>query len=91
MPLYHLSVSIPAGSRATAFGAFGMMDAEADKKDAGKCTLITRVMDLCGNCFVVVDGPSHADVLSWAYNWCTLCDITVTPVLNDEDARAIIK
>jgi hypothetical protein len=71
---------------------FASMDAEAHKKDAGKCKLLGRWMntaDMSG--LMVMDAPSAEEAYKWLYNWTEeACDVVIRPMLDDNEAREII-
>ena len=39
----------------------------------------------------IVESASVEAVYSWIYNWAPMIESTITPVLDDEAARAILK
>tara|TARA_B100001175_G_scaffold7774_1_gene6175 strand:+ start:699 stop:992 length:294 start_codon:yes stop_codon:yes gene_type:complete len=76
-----------------AFAAFGQMTAEEDAADLGPdITLVGRWHDFAsGGGAAIIECDSAEAVSSWVYNWSEVISSTVTPVLDDESARAVIK
>ena len=76
-----------------AFAAFGQMTGEDDAADLGPdITLVGRWHDLAsGRGAAIIECDSAEAVSSWVYNWSEVISSTVTPVLDDEGARAVIK
>ena len=44
-----------------------------------------------GTGMAVLEANSTTDIYSWAYNWASMCDISVKPMLTDHEARLIVK
>ena len=76
-----------------AFTAFSQMTAEDDAADVGsEITVIGRWHDLAsGTGVAIIESDSAEAVSSWMYNWAEVISSTVTPVLDDEAARAVVK
>jgi Domain of unknown function (DUF3303) len=76
--------------RQDVFAAFSEMTAEDDAADKGDVKLIGRWHDLVGFTGVAVcEADDLAPVANWILNWNAVLDAEVTPVLDDEEARAI--
>ena len=72
---------------------FSAMTTDDDTKDLGdKIRMIGRWHDVAGGTGVVIIESDDAVAISnWTLNWNPFMDITVTPVLDDEETRAIGK
>lgn len=79
--------------RQDALKGFSAMTAEDDKADMGdKVRLIGRWHDVAGGTGVAIFESDDAVALSnWALNWNPVLDAVVTPVLDDEETRALGK
>ncbi len=88
---YLLCWRIHEDKRHEAFKAFSAMTAEDDRADMGEnVTLIGRWHDLVafeGALICETDDPTA--VPKWILNWNHIIDCDVTPVLDDEETRAI--
>ncbi|MEE9579100.1 MAG: DUF3303 family protein [Gemmatimonadota bacterium] len=88
---YLLSWRIHEDKRHEAFKAFSAMTAEDDRADMGEnVTLVGRWHDLVafeGALICETDDPTA--VPKWILNWNHIIDCDVTPVLDDEETRAI--
>jgi hypothetical protein len=76
--------------RHEALEAFSAMTAEDDLADLGNVRLIGRWHDLVsfeGVAVCETDDPGA--VSKWILNWNNVIDCDVTPVLDDDEARAI--
>ena len=76
-----------------AFAAFSQMSEEDDAADLGlDVKMIGRWHDLAaGSGTAVVESASVEAVYSWVMNWAPMISATVTPVLDDEGARSVVK
>ncbi len=76
-----------------AFTAFSQMTDEDDAADLGSdVTMIGRWHDLAsGAGTAIVESTSVEAVYSWVLNWAPMITSTVTPVLDDEAARRVVK
>ncbi len=76
-----------------AFAAFSQMTPEDDATDLGlDVKMIGRWHDLAaGTGTAIVESASVDAVYSWVVNWAPMISATVTPVLDDEGARNVIK
>jgi hypothetical protein len=69
---------------------FGSMDDEADEQSWGpEVELIGMWLD-SGNGCAVCRAKDDVPVLSWMLNWSSFCDITITPILDDNEAKAVV-
>lgn len=68
-----------------------MTDAD-DDADRGGVQLIGRWHDLgAGTGVAICESDDLAAVQSWALNWNTVLDLEITPVLDDDEAKAVAK
>lgn len=72
---------------------FSKMTPEQDAADRGsKIKLIGRWHDLArGRGVVICESDSAEAVANWCLNWNSLLDVEVTPVLDDNETRALGK
>ncbi len=79
--------------RLEALKGFSAMTAADDAADMGdKIKLIGRWHDLAAGTGVAIFESDDAVAMSnWALNWIPVLDATVTPVLDDEETRALGK
>lgn len=90
--LYKVSWFVPIDGRAKVLKTFGNMTVAQDNKDSGNCDLIGRWSELGGKSGVaIIAATNHADVLSFMLNWAPVCDIDVTPVMDDMPYREVVK
>ena len=76
-----------------AFTAFSQMTTEDDAADLGSdVAMIGRWHDLAsGAATAIVESTSVEAVYSWVLNWAPMITATVTPVLDDEAAKSVVK
>ena len=77
-----------------AYARYSKMTAADDAADLGpNVKLIARHHDIVGGQVTVIfESDSLADVTKHVYNWLPVFDnITITPVLDDEEARRVIR
>ena len=90
--LYFIKYQFKDGSKDTGFSAFASMTEDQDRNDSGKCTSYGRWHVPSQGCgFAIASSPTVFDLYKWAYNWNSLCDVSIHPVTKDEDTREIIK
>ena len=91
--LFLISWSVACENRVACWNAFGKMSPEDDLKDAGEHIKVHgRWHHLSGSSGVCIAECSNASHLnSWMLNWAPICDITVTPVVEDATARESIR
>lgn len=92
MTLYAMEYRVFDGMRDDVLTFFASMDEAADKKEMGpNVELLGRWHNMGeGSGFCVARAKSVADINSWILNWVTMCNIMVTPICDDNTARAII-
>jgi hypothetical protein len=81
------------GKLADALEYFSQMTQEQDEQDRGKSIkLIGRWHDLTrGRGVTICESDSAEAISNWALNWNSILDLDVTPVLDDEETRALGK
>tara|TARA_Y100000992_G_scaffold266333_1_gene204193 strand:- start:2094 stop:2789 length:696 start_codon:yes stop_codon:yes gene_type:complete len=90
--LYFIKYQFRDGLRDTGFSAFANMTEEQDKADSGSCVSYGRWHVPSQGCgFAVASSLTVFDLYKWAYNWNSLCDVSIHPVTKDEDTREIIQ
>jgi hypothetical protein len=68
------------------------MTAADDEADRGGVQQIGRWHDLAaGRGVVICESNDLGAVHSWALNWNNVLDVEVTPVVDDDEARATLK
>lgn len=92
MPLFLLKFKIIESMREDCMILFGGMTTDDDKKDAGpEIQILGRWSTLGqGAGFCICKAPSNDVLGKWLYNWVHMATITVTPVVDDNQARTII-
>ncbi|MEJ2311358.1 MAG: DUF3303 family protein [Gemmatimonadales bacterium] len=88
---YLITWRIHDDKRHEALKAFSAMTAEDDRADMGDdITLIGRWHDLVAfEGLAICETDDAAAVSNWILNWNQILDCDVTPVLDDEEARAV--
>lgn len=88
---YLINWRIHDDKRHEALKAFSAMTAEDDRADIGdNITLIGRWHDLVAfEGMAICETEDPAAVSNWILNWNQILDCDVTPVLDDEEARAV--
>lgn len=91
--LFLISWSIPTDKRIECWNNFGKMTPDDDLIDAGRdITVVGRWHHLGGGGGVCIAECSDASSLnSWMLNWSPVCEISVSPVVDDALAREGIK
>ena len=91
--LFLIEWTIPTDNRVPCWNNFGNMTPADDLKDAGEhINVVGRWHHLSGAggvCICNCDDASHLN--SWMLNWSPVCDIKVSPVVEDAVARASIQ
>ncbi len=82
---------IHTDKRHDAMKLFSSMTPEDDAQDLGEAVkLVGRWHDLASFTGVAIcESNDIKAVYRWAMNWNEICDIDVTPVLDDEEAREV--
>jgi hypothetical protein len=90
---FMLSWRLHQEKRQAALKGFSAMTAADDTADMGdKIRLIGRWHDVAGGTGVAIFESDDAVAISnWALNWTPVLDAIVTPVLDDEETRALGK
>ena len=91
--LYQISWSMYPDRKMECNKIFAKMTPEDDAKDAGdKIQIIGRWHQLGGGKGVCIcETDDDKALASWMQNWQAMCNITVFPVINDEDTREILR
>ena len=91
--LFLITWSVASENRITCWNAFGKMSPEDDLKDAGEGIKVHgRWHQLSGSggaCIAECDDAGKLN--SWMLNWAPICDISVSPVIEDAVARESIR
>ena len=70
---------------------FANLTEEQDKGDAGNCRALGRWHDIGkGSGMAIAAAKSEADIYAWAFNWTSICDCDIVPVLTDKQSRVVI-
>ena len=78
--------------RHDALKAFAQMTDADDDADRGEVQLLGRWHDLgAGTGVAICESDDLAAVESWALNWNSVLDLEITPVLDDDEAKAVAK
>lgn len=90
---FMLSWVLHPDKRVEAMTGFSKMTPADDDADTGPgVSLIGRWHNVGEGTGVAICESDSADaVYRWSLNWNSVLDITVEPVLNDEEARAVIR
>jgi len=91
--LFKISWSVPIAQRVPCWNVFGKMSPADDLKDTGEhITVLGRWHELSGSggvCICECSDASHLN--SWMLNWGPICNISVSPVVDDAGARAAMQ
>ena len=90
---FMLSWRLHTATRVDALKGFSQMTPEDDSADlGGNIKLIGRWHDLVGGKGVAIfESDDPVAISNWALNWNTVLDAVITPVLDDEETRALGK
>ncbi len=81
-----------AEKRHDVYKTFGQMTAADDEADRGRVRQIGRWHDVgAGTGVLICESDDLSAVQSWVLNWNNVLDLVITPVLDDDEARAVIK
>lgn len=70
---------------------FANLTLEQDVGDSGNCRPLGRWHDLGnGTGLAVAGAKDELDIYKWAFNWASMCECSIVPVLTDKQARAVI-
>ena len=91
--LYQISWKMYADKKMDCFKAFSKMTPEDDVNDAGDLVkIVGRWHHLSGDGGVCIcETDDSAALNSFMLNWSPICDISVSPVVDDASARASIQ
>ena len=91
--LFLISWSISADNRVNCWNVFGNMTPDDDLKDAGEhINIVGRWHHLSGDGGVCICETDNVSALnSFMLNWSPICDIKVSPMVDDAMARAAIQ
>ena len=90
--LYFIEYRFHAGCKAEGYKTFADLSREDDLQDAGNNVCLGRWHDLgSGSGIAVCSSKSEVDLYTWAYRWMALCDVKITPVLHDDEFRAMMR
>tara|TARA_B100001059_G_scaffold235975_1_gene284007 strand:+ start:2701 stop:3369 length:669 start_codon:yes stop_codon:yes gene_type:complete len=90
--LYFIKYKFHEGKRADGFQAFANLTADLDANDAGSNKCLGRWHNLgMGSGIAVCSSKSEEDLYKWAYNWASMCDCDIVPVVHDSECRAVIQ
>ena len=91
--LFSITWDMYPSTKAACFKAFADMTVEDDEKDSGPEVRIVGRWSHVGGGSGVCSCETHSSeaLFSWMANWADVCDIKVTPVLEDAPCRAILK
>lgn len=89
--LYSIEFKFDFTTRGAGYAAFANMSEEQDAADAGACINMGRWHNLgMGSGFGVCAAKSEADLYAWAFNWNSMCDCEIKPVMSDKEVRGMI-
>lgn len=90
--LYSIEYKFLPEKKIDGYNAFANMSQDEDEKDAGNNTCLGRFHNLgTGSGFAICSSKSEKDIYEWAYNWASICQCVIKPVLDDKDTRMSIK
>ncbi len=90
--LFLINYKFNTQSRVDGNNLFANLSKEQDDGDSGNCRPLGRWHDLGnGTGVAVAAATSEEDVYKWAFNWASMCECTVTPVLTDNQCRSVIR
>lgn len=89
--LFYIKYKFNKESRLEGNNTFANLTQEQDVADAGNCRPLGRWHDLGnGTGLAVAAATSEKDIYKWAFNWASMCECSVVPVLTDKQARSVI-
>ena len=90
--LYFIKYKFHDGKRMDGYQAFANMSEKEDQQDAGNNRPLGRWHNLgLGSGIAICSSSSEEDLYKWAFNWASMCDCEVVPVVNDRECREVIK
>ena len=89
---YMMHWSSDPETRHDAYKTFGQMSDADDQADHPGVTLIGRWHDVvAGGGVQICESDSLSDVQAWALNWNGILDVDITPVVDDDECKAMLK
>lgn len=89
---YMMHWSSDPETRHDAYKTFGQMSDADDQADHPGVTLIGRWHDVvAGGGVLICESDSLSDVQAWALNWNGILDLDITPVVDDDECKAMLK
>ena len=89
---YMMHWSSDPETRHDAYKTFGQMSDAEDQADHPGVTLIGRWHDVvAGGGVLICESDSLSDVQAWALNWNGILDLDITPVVDDDECKAMLK
>ena len=86
--LYFIEYKFLPDKRQEGYEHFANMTREQDEADAGEDACLGRWHNLGnGSGVAVCSSKSEVDLYSWAFKWSSMCDVTFTPVVSDDECR----
>ena len=88
---FMISWALHTDTREDTLAYFSQMTPEDDREMLGDTiTLVGRWHDLVSGAGVaILESDDLSAVNNFCLNWTNVCDINITPVLSDEEARAV--
>ena len=79
-------------TRHKAYKAFSEMSDEDDAADHPGVTLIGRWHDLvAGEGALICESDDLSAVQAWAFNWNDVIDVAIRPVVDDQEAKSMLR
>ena len=89
---YMMHWSSDPETRHDVYKTFGQMSDADDQADHPGVTLIGRWHDVvAGGGVLICESDSLSDVQAWALNWNGILDLDITPVVDDDECKAMLK
>ena len=89
--LYMINYKFHQKKKLDGYKIFANLTEEQDKGDAGNCRALGRWHDIGkGSGMAIAAAKSEADIYAWAFNWTSICDCDIVPVLTDKQSRVVI-
>lgn len=89
--LYFIKYKFHNDKRMAGYQAFASLTEKEDKQDAGNNTCLGRWHNLgLGSGVAICSSESEVDLYKWAFNWASMCDCEIVPVVHDRECREVI-
>jgi hypothetical protein len=86
--LYFIEYTFFPGKITEGYTTFANMKKEDDENDAGSNTCYGRWHNMgTGSGIAICSSKSEYDLHKWAYNWSSMCNCKITPVVSDNHCR----